>query len=338
MAPSDEPAQSRNKLVAMLEDKLKTILKGHPKESAASGVSKVVAAFHDGKPGAVAILRAQLELLVAELSRRRPEKAESEHVGAAVLRAFAETAPLVEDFARLVTAVVDCRSEEGFEVMLEALGSLASAQSNTEVGASRAGDFEVQRLLVREVIMLVAAISMKNDPSWRFLGLLARHQFSYRFEVGVKEGGFAVLANGFPVVGGFELGRGAVDQFVGALRARYSKGVCAIQLKDLREADYFLHLAKELEGPAPDDFSYWFPFLFTQALPDREVGWIRRCKSKRVFTKAAQAAGLGEDVFKTRYEERWRRVTRLLGGNDEYFLNLQLTSWLLDPKDLGTTP
>lgn len=337
MAEDEEPAHARNYLAAAFEQTLKTILKEHPKESQEDRTATVVGAFHDGKPGAIPLLRGVLGPLVSELSAKRPVARESEHIAEAVMRAFNETAPLVAVLAELVTAVVDCWSAEGFALVLRGIESLANAQSSAEPGVIRREDFDVQRVLVREAITVVTAICLKNQ-NWDFLRTLTTGSFSFRYELRERVGGFATLMTDFSALHTHARARqsNVVDLVVDVMKSRYAAGLSGVQLNDLREADYFLYEATELQGNEQSDFGRWFPFFFARGLPRLEhVEWLRRCRSASWLAKVAASMGLSETDFKARYEQRWQRVSELFR---DLWLGHELSWVLLEPKELGSQP
>jgi hypothetical protein len=337
MEQADQPAAARNSLANSLQSALSTILKNHPKVSAASSVEAVVTAFHEAKPGAVASLRKVLAALVRDLSAKRLTSTSRDAFAMELSAAFAETSSLVADFGKLATAVVDCQHKDGFERCLDAIEDLANSQSSREMGALRAEAFDVQRLLVREAVLLVAAICLKSK-TWPFLRTLTSRPFSYLHEHKTRQGSFELLQTSFSEW--FQHAMRAQQTswsafFRDALATRYADGFEGIQLNDLREADYFLYLAVELRSPEPDDFRYWLPSLFVaQHARVPPVDWLRRCVSSAQLGNVASSLGLTADVFKARYSERWRRVLQHL-PDDPWSMD-DAPSALLDPTKAGT--
>ncbi len=233
---------------------------------------------------------------------------------------------------------MDCKHEDGFELLLGGIEQLADAQSPRVPVPSQHGEFDVQRILVQELITLVAATCL-NAESWRLLNKLGARSFAFRFEFADRSGNFVRLVQAAESMGAYEQANRITAGFgIGRLlKERYSGGgLGGVRFEQLREADFFLYELTELEPPQKQDFFRWIPPLFP--LGDKgstAIGWIRRCKSASWLEKVAGAMGMNVATFKSRYEERWAHVAEIF-RESWWSLGHDLNWILIEPKDLGT--
>lgn len=338
-ASDDEaPADARNGLAAALKKALEVVLREHPQEDRENQVKAVIAAFHDGIPGAAARLRPELKAMFGEWRAKRPVSAAGQTAAEAVLASFDESAEQVREFTRYVTAVAECRNADGFELVLSSIEELANSQSNrTENGGTRAVDSEFQRLLVRELITLVGAVCLATK-NWDLLAMLTTRNFTFEYDHRQINGTFAKMLCDLPVLHAqaSKDGTSQVDLVVNKIRERYASGLGGVVIRDLREADYFLYLANELQSAEPRAFQHWFPFFFQSARgsgPNQgRIGWLERCRSVGWLANVARAMGVTNDQFRSRYSERWLSVAALFRAWPP-----DLEDWLLAPKELGST-
>lgn len=336
MSPDEEPANARNSLAARLEETLRVILTEHPREIAPDLAAKAIAALHDGKPGAPSLVRDALNPLFSELATKRPLPVSGKTPCEALVLAYEETAKTVGAVAAMASVIVDSRHEQGFDLLLSNLEKLAGAQSLQPGGTAQHGDFDLQRILVRELVTLLAATCLRSD-AWPFLRTLCSHHFAFLFDLRERSGNFAKLLARVESLRPYEQANNLAEGLgIGKLLTlRYRDlGIAAVPFSALREADFFLYEATELKPQEPEDFRRWFPllFLFGEA-EDKAIGWLRRCKSTNRLAKVATAMDMNEATFKARYEARWTRVAEI---QRTWWDSHELKWVLIEPTELGT--
>ena len=337
MSQDEEPASFRNRLSAELEERLRVILTEHPRERAADRAGKAIVAMHEGKPGATALVRDALAPLFAELAVKRPTATPGKAQHEVLVLSYEETVETLTAIAEITAAIVDSRHEQGFELLLQNVEKLAGAQSLQPGGSARAGDFDLQRILVRELVTLLAATCLKAG-AWQFLRTLCSHHFSFLFDLREQSGNFSSLLAHVESLRPYEKGKNLVEGLgVGQLlKDRYGNaGLAGVRFNDLREADFFLYEFTELESVEPQGWSRWVPLLFP--FGEREgkaISWLRRCKSKSWLAKVVSAMGTDEATFKTRYEERWARVAEMF-DRTWWSLRHDMKWILLEPVELA---
>lgn len=336
MKEEQEPGEARRALQKMFEGELRTILAHRALKSRLRQVDGSIEALQEQKPGASALVRKTLEVVVRELSEKQPAQVVGEPGYQALLRGYEETAPRVGEITSLVIGCVEAKNADAFLVLLEALEDLAAAQGPRVAGTIRAGQFDIQRCIMQELLAVIAGTCLKYR-CWELLLLLVSHHFKFTHEYRERSGSFEVLRVEPEALEVYESANNCLrgTGLGSVLRERYAgRGSSGLAFKDLREGDFFLYVCSDLRGEE-DGYVRWRPGLFVHEKREHmAIDWVRRLESERFMAGVAKATGLMPDVFVSRYKKRWLRILNVFSRS--WLTDRDLKWMLLDPAEVAS--